>query len=221
MLGKSNRVISLAVVAAAVIIAGALIYIGQNSSVKGLPMETATEKAMAYINANLLGPGMTAFSKEVTDEGTVYKIHLEIKEGENVLGEFDSYVSKDGKLLFPEGHSLEESVVQGAESQAEGNQDDLNLSGQELETLAKCLTEEGAKFYGAYWCSWCAQQKEMFGAAAQFLPYVECEEQGSQELTPDCQTAGISSYPTWEFDGQKAPGFRSLEDLISLSGCTV
>jgi hypothetical protein len=33
----------------------------------------------------------------------------------------------------------------------------------------------GAKFYGAFWCSHCYDQKVQFGAqAAELLPYVEC-----------------------------------------------
>lgn len=29
--------------------------------------------------------------------------------------------------------------------------------------FAKCLSEKGVKFYGAFWCSHCANQKAMFG----------------------------------------------------------
>lgn len=97
----------MSIVAAAVIIAGALIYIDRGSCGKAIPMEAAAEKAMAFINENLLGPGMAALLKEASDEGEIYKIRLEIKEGENVLGEFDSYISKDGEFMFPEGYNLD------------------------------------------------------------------------------------------------------------------
>lgn len=111
MLEKNNRIISLSIVAAAIIIAGALVYIDRNASAKDLSMEAATEKAMAFINENLLGPGMTASLKEASDEGKVYKVHLEVKEGENILGEFDSYTSKDGKFVFPEGYDLDATTA--------------------------------------------------------------------------------------------------------------
>jgi hypothetical protein len=39
--------------------------------------------------------------------------------------------------------------------------------------LAAHLGRAGAKMYGAFWCSHCAEQKEAFGAGAP-LPYVEC-----------------------------------------------
>ncbi len=41
--------------------------------------------------------------------------------------------------------------------------------------LATHLATTGAKFYGAYWCPHCADQKAMFGPAASLLPYIECD----------------------------------------------
>ena len=43
-----------------------------------------------------------------------------------------------------------------------------------LEPFAQCLKEEGAVFYGAFWCPHCQRTKAMFGSAAASLPYVEC-----------------------------------------------
>jgi len=119
MSGKNNRTISLSIVAAAIIIAGALVYIDQNSSAKSLPMEAAAEKAISYINENLLSSGMTASLVAATDEGEIYKVHLEVKENDSILGEFDSYVSKDGKFVFPEGYNIGQSSVQKTEGTAE------------------------------------------------------------------------------------------------------
>jgi len=82
--------------------------------------------------------------------------------------------------------------------------------------LAKCLTEKGAKMYGASWCSHCANQKKMFGDAFQYIDYVECDTTGQEE----CNSAGIEGYPTWTINGQKYPGETSLENLAQLSGCS-
>ena len=38
--------------------------------------------------------------------------------------------------------------------------------------VAQCLTEKGVKFYGAFWCPHCQNQKKMFGRSARLLPYV-------------------------------------------------
>lgn len=88
-----------------------------------------------------------------------------------------------------------------------------------LEGLAKCLKEKGAKFYGAFWCGWCIRQKELFGEAAKYLPYVECSDKETNQITPECEKAGITGFPTWEINEEKITGFKSLEELAKLSGC--
>jgi len=89
-----------------------------------------------------------------------------------------------------------------------------------LINFAKCLTEKEAKFYGTYWCGWCKKQKELFGEAAQYLPYIECIDEKTQQMTSQCQAAGIASFPTWEFPEKgKIPGYKDLEKLAELSGC--
>ncbi len=84
------------------------------------------------------------------------------------------------------------------------------------DSFAQCLTENGAVMYGAYWCGHCQNQKEMFGSSFQYINYVECTEQGDL-----CQEAGITGYPTWIINGNKYPGEKPLETLVSLSGCEV
>lgn len=67
-----------------------------------------------------------------------------------------------------------------------------------LKSLAIHLHDSGAKFYGAYWCPHCQQQKEAFGASAKRLPYVECTPAGPKgPRDTDCLTAEIAGYPTW------------------------
>ncbi len=89
-----------------------------------------------------------------------------------------------------------------------------------LQGLAQCLTDNGMKFYGADWCGWCKRQKELFGEAVNALPYIECVDEETQEMTAQCQEVGISSFPTWiSADGTKSPGYKSIEDLAQLSGC--
>lgn len=89
-----------------------------------------------------------------------------------------------------------------------------------LDKFAQCLTEKEMKFYGAYWCSWCNKQKELFGESVQYLPYIECVDKETNQLTTECQEAGIEIFPTWQLpNGEKPPGFRALEELSVLSGC--
>jgi len=90
------------------------------------------------------------------------------------------------------------------------------------EALAKCLTEKGVKFYGAYWCGHCQNQKASFGSAAQYLPYIECVDKTTGQLSEVCKTAGIEAFPTWIFpDGTKQMGEIPLQELAQLAGCPV
>ena len=68
----------------------------------GLSKNAAAEKAINFINTNLMQPGMSATLEDVTTEGNLYKLTLSIS-GQT----FDSYISKDGSLLFPQAISLD------------------------------------------------------------------------------------------------------------------
>ena len=40
--------------------------------------------------------------------------------------------------------------------------------------FATALKDDGATFYGAFWCPHCQAMKALFGSAVKKLPYVEC-----------------------------------------------
>ncbi len=84
--------------------------------------------------------------------------------------------------------------------------------------LANHLDETGATMYGAYWCPHCNDQKELFGAAIDQIPYVECAADGENAQPQLCQEKGIQGYPTWEIGGEFYPGTKDLETLAELSG---
>lgn len=89
-----------AIVIAAVIIGAVLVYtnkVGINKEEEGiLSVQVAAEKTINYINNNLLSGGTTASLVSVSEENGLYKLKIKIAENE-----FDSYVTKDGKILFP------------------------------------------------------------------------------------------------------------------------
>ncbi|HEY3249038.1 MAG TPA: vitamin K epoxide reductase family protein [bacterium] len=86
------------------------------------------------------------------------------------------------------------------------------------EGLAKHLAASGAVFYGAYWCPHCADQKAMFGPAAKYLPYVECDPRGTRADPQLCAAKQVKGFPTWEIAGQRLEGVVSLGELARLSG---
>lgn len=90
----------------------------------------------------------------------------------------------------------------------------------EYDELAACLTEKGVKFYGAFWCPHCQEQKRMFGNSASKLPYVECSTPDGKSQTQICSDLEIKSYPTWIFaDESRLTGAIPLLDLASKAGC--
>lgn len=94
---------------------------------------------------------------------------------------------------------------------------------EDYSEFAQCITNSGALFYGAYWCSHCQDQKEMFGDAADALPYVECSLPGNaNSVTQECKDAGITGYPTWVFaDNSRASGTLSFQALSDATGCSL
>jgi uncharacterized membrane protein/glutaredoxin len=86
-------------------------------------------------------------------------------------------------------------------------------------TLAMHLAQRGAKMYGASWCPHCVEQKELFGASAKRLPYVECSSGGpGSPQTQECRAAGINQYPTWIIGGQRIQEVLTLTRLAELTG---
>jgi glutaredoxin len=77
--------------------------------------QTVAQNAVNYINENLL-QGQTATLESVEEENGLYKINISI-DGTN----FASYVSKDGKLLFPTTIEL----IETSETQAQQPTQDI------------------------------------------------------------------------------------------------
>jgi hypothetical protein len=89
-----------------------------------------------------------------------------------------------------------------------------------LDGFAKCLATKGARMYGAWWCPHCADQKELFGYAFQYVNYHECSPEGQRTETEECKQVGIKHFPTWQFaDGSRTEGILQLTDLSQKTGC--
>jgi len=86
------------------------------------------------------------------------------------------------------------------------------------ENLAKFLKEKGMILYGAYWCPHCKDQKALFGDAAKYLDYVECDAKGEGANPDECVARGIEGYPTWIYEGKQYSGPQTLEELAEIVG---
>ena len=90
----------------------------------------------------------------------------------------------------------------------------------QYDEFARCLNNQGAVFYGAFWCPHCQNQKKMFGRSEKLLNYVECSTPNGQGQLAVCQEKKIEGYPTWEFaDGSRESGELSLSRLAEKTGC--
>jgi len=97
-----------------------------------------------------------------------------------------------------------------------------SLKPETVQKLAACIKTSGAKFYGAFWCPHCNDQKDMFGDAKKDLPYVECSTPDGRGENPVCAAAKITGYPTWVFaDDTSEAGALPFEELARRTGCTL
>jgi len=88
-----------------------------------------------------------------------------------------------------------------------------------LKALAVHLYDSGARFYGAYWCPVCQQQKALFEASADRLPYVECTPEGRGGVVNfACVANNVNDYPTWIVQGRRHTGVVPVDELARLSG---
>jgi|SRR3989338_2611284 len=90
------------------------------------------------------------------------------------------------------------------------------------DNFTKCLSESGAKMYGAYWCPHCDEQKQVFGKSWEYMDYIECSLPDRQGQTEVCKQANIKAYPTWEFGGGKRQeGTLTPLQISQISGCSL
>jgi hypothetical protein len=125
--------ILLAVAVLAILVTGALLVTGAKGgssvlsflNVGGMSTDQVAKKSIDYLNSSVLQQGQTAQLVSATEESGV--VHLKISIGGT---NYDSYATKDGKLLFPEAFTV------GAPS---GSANSSNQNAQQVtpDTVAK------------------------------------------------------------------------------------
>ena len=96
----------------------------------------------------------------------------------------------------------------------------VGCSSKNYDDFASCLDSNGVKFYGAFWCPHCQNQKALFGNSANLLPYIECATPDGKGQLQACIDQKIKNYPTWEFkDKSRLSGELSMQTLAQKSGC--
>jgi len=86
-----------------VVILALIGYFSFRAPAKNINLEQAKTKAETFINAFLMQSGNKATIKEITTEYGLYKLKVDI-----VSDVVESYLTKDGKLFFPQALDIEE-----------------------------------------------------------------------------------------------------------------
>lgn len=98
----------------------------------------------------------------------------------------------------------------------------ISCTNKNYDEFAQCLSDKGAKMYGAYWCPHCQTQEKMFGKSFESVNYAECSLPNAAGETEVCRQANIESYPTWEFaEGKRVEGVIELKELARITGCSL
>jgi len=197
--------------------AGAFYLIGPNIGQGIISAEEARERLLSA-TSQLLPPETNASITEIITERGLYKITLDIQGQEEVV-----YLTRNGSFLLPGASiiDLDNLLDNPAPEQPEQVFTPEQLT--QLTGLAQCLTEKEVRFFGTAECPWCTRQKELFGPAAEFLPYIECSPNVAteQELAM-CEEANVRGVPDWRFPGQEpVTGMQSIERIAELSGCRI
>lgn len=86
--------------------------LANKNTVKPIAIEEAKTLVADFINNNLMQSGNTVSIKEVTEENDLYKVVVNMSNGQ----EIESYLSKDGKKFFPQVMDIEEVEKKMAEN---------------------------------------------------------------------------------------------------------
>jgi len=142
------RNILIGVIVIVLIAGGVFYYVNKQGGLFGiLTAKQAGEKVINYINTNLLPSDSKASLTSATAENGVYKIRLKV--GDN---EFNSYVTKNGNILFVEGIDLSKKV----------NTDNANQTNQQTNSNVTPQAKPDVKLFVMSYCPYGLQTEKMF-----------------------------------------------------------
>ena len=122
------------------------------------------------------------------------------------------------------GGGAESAGIDRIRQSNSNGQSNVPISVPKLDNFSKCLTQKGAKMYGAFWCPHCNAQKEAFGSSIQYITYIECSKPDRSGQFDVCTEAGVNGYPTWDFgtgvNGQIV-GEATFQQLARKTNCAL
>jgi large repetitive protein len=141
------------------------------------------------------------------------RLLLEQLEGRQMMAADTDMLYTDGVSMASTASTTSASFANTSSAEGEAAPD--------LVAFAKALAAGGVKFYGAAWCPFCTEQKQLFQDGGKFLPFIEVTK-ADRSLNAVGTAAGIQTYPTWEFpDDTRATGVLTLEQISQRSGIAI
>lgn len=183
----------LAILVIVLLVAGIYVYpkINKPKIVEKCPGEMlganlAAAKAINYINQSILQGNGTAALKEVTEQNCLYKVKITV--GNN---DFDTYITGDGSLFFPDGRKVAEEVVVPQENKE-------TIGGFSVTSDTVCKENEKPIFYffGSNGCPHCQWEHPLVEKIVKkFEGYIafhnNMDSQNDQDIFSKYSTGGI------------------------------
>ena len=110
---KKNFIFGLVAGIVVVSVIGIVVMFATGNKNKTITIDEAKAKTIEYINSNLIQGGQKATIKEAAEDGELYKMVITLPDGQ----EINSYVTKDGKKLFPQVMDMGENKKNKAADQ--------------------------------------------------------------------------------------------------------
>ncbi|WP_153556428.1 Ig-like domain-containing protein [Roseimaritima sediminicola] len=186
----------------------------QNSRSSNASQSAQTRRAGRQLLAALLRRG----EQPETRRG----LQLETLEGRQMMagdvelfatGSAETFGNAAASGMAAASEQAQGEAAQGEEAQGEPQPD--------LVAFAKLLKDQGVVFYGADWCAFCTEQKELFQDGAHELPFVEVTD-GSRNLNAVGVANQIQEFPTWDFDANtRLTGVLTLQEIADAAGVAI
>ncbi len=183
-----------------------------------------TASQSGTLSAGLLdeiGAQSSSLSPLGRDERELFRVQMTALAGGDLqfVGDLADISPQHDTLLFDMSSPVDDLEIKFLDSPTITVSD--TPTDVDLVAFAKAIADTGAEFYGAFWCSACHAQQDLFEDGKDFLPYIESSNpDGSQ--TQEAIDAGITSYPTWILaDGTRLVGSQSLETLSQQTGVPI
>ncbi len=110
--------VSIAFLVLIIILLGILLSGFSPSSANEVDADAAAANAVAFIEENLVSPGTEVTVKNVTEEAGLYRMTIEVKM-DATAQDVETYITKDGKIFFPQAINMEEFNQEVAEVEEE------------------------------------------------------------------------------------------------------